>query len=112
MATPTLPPTLPPARKPVALTLANLSDEPLARLAQALAQGPGMAPPPEPTDELLLQRLKWALLDFRADYVEERRRLSLESAGAAPTAEQRQRYADLLTLGKAYHRLRVGRGLE
>lgn len=98
--------------KPVALTLANLSDEPLARLAQALAQGPGMAPPPEPTDELLLQRLKWALLDFRADYVEEQRRLSLESAGAEPTAEQRQRYADLLTLGKAYHRLRAGRGLE
>lgn len=98
--------------KPVALTLANLSDEPLARLAQALAQGPGMAPPPEPTDELLLQRLKWALLDFRADYVEEQRRLSLQSAGTTPTPEQRQRLADLLTLGKAYHRLRVGRGLE
>lgn len=71
-----------------------------------------MAPPPEPADGLLLQRLKWALLDFRADYVEEQRRLSLESAGAEPTAEQRQRYADLLTLGKAYHRLRAGRGLE
>lgn len=98
--------------KPVALTLANLPDEPLARLAQALAQGPAMAPPPEPADGLLLQRLKWALLDFRADYVEEQRRLSLESAGAAPTAEQRQRYADLLTLGKAYHRLRAGRRLE
>lgn len=98
--------------KPVALTLANLPDEPLARLAQALAQGPAMAPPPEPADGLLLQRLKWALLDFRADYVEEQRRLSLESAGAEPTAEQRQRYADLLTLGKAYHRLRAGRGLE
>lgn len=98
--------------KPVALTLANLPDEPLARLAQALAQGPAMAPQPEPADGLLLQRLKWALLDFRADYVEEQRRLSLESAGAEPTAEQRQRYADLLTLGKAYHRLRAGRGLE
>lgn len=35
-----------------------------------------------------------------------------EDPGTAPTAEQRQRYADLLTLGKAYHRLRVGRGLE
>lgn len=35
-----------------------------------------------------------------------------EDPGAAPTPEQRQRYADLLTLGKAYHRLRMGRGLE
>lgn len=98
--------------KPVALTLANLPDEPLARLAQRLAQAPCLSPPPEPTDGQLLHRLEAALLGFRADYVEERRRRALLSAGATPSTEQRQRYADLLTLGKAYHRLRMGRGRE